>query len=212
MEQKRSKYILIVNSEPDLADLYAEMLLMDIEEYRFNIAHTGVDCLSTLKRDVPDIVLLDLELQDMDGWELIKRIKELEPDMPVVIVTTKPPCMDDLSRLYMVSDYLMRPVTIDSLHMAVKDALEIPPLLEKCIETIRNMENKEETMHLLERNILLLKQSISDRKFFILMRQLYPDNRLKDDTNTRLLLKGLRIKIDRAHNEINGFKKGYLIV
>jgi len=210
MIRKRSNYVLIVNSEPELADLYAEMLLMDVEKYRFNIAYSGKDCLSTLRRDKPDIILLDIELSDVDGWELINKIKELEVDMPVVIITAKPPIMEDFSRMHMVSDYLMRPVTIDSLHMAVRDALEIPALFETCIEAVKDIRDRGESLHILEKKVLLLKHSISDRKFFIMMRQLYPDRKLKDDSNTRLLLESLRIRIDRAYNEIEEFKKGYL--
>ncbi|KCZ71138.1 response regulator [Candidatus Methanoperedens nitroreducens] len=209
MIPKKSNYVLIVNSEPEIADLFAEMLLIDIEKYRFNIAHTGRDCLITMKRDMPDMILLDIELSDMDGWELIKKIKELKPGMPVVIITAKPPCMDDFSRLSMVSDYLVKPVTIDCLHMAVRDALEIPPLLDKCLETMNI--SKDEDLSVLEKNILLLRQGISDRKLFILMRQLYPDRKLKNDSHSRLLLDDLRLKIDRAHNELEEFRRGCLI-
>lgn len=210
MIRKKPNYVLIVNGEPEMADLYAEMLLMDVEKYRFNIAYTGKDCLLSFKRDMPDIILMDIELPDIDGWELIKRVKEQEPDMPVVIITSKPPTMDDYSRFHMVSDYLMRPVTLDCLHIAVRDALEVPSLLETCIETVKTLEDKEESLYILEKKILLLKQSISDRKFFIMMRQLYPDKELEDGSNTGLLLEGLRIKIDREHSEIEEFKKGYL--
>jgi hypothetical protein len=104
----------------------------------------------------------------------------------------------------------MRPVTLDCLHIAVRDALEVPSLLETCIETVKTLEDKEESLYILEKKILLLKQSISDRKFFIMMRQLYPDKELEDGSNTGLLLEGLRIKIDREHSEIEEFKKGYL--
>lgn len=209
MTQKGLNYVLIVDSEPDIADLYAEMLLMDVEKHIINTAYTGKDCLLTLKRDKPDVILLDIELSDMDGWELVKKIRESKPDMPVVVITAKPPSMDDFSRLSMVSNYLMKPVTMDSLYIAIRDAMEVPNLLEKCIETMRDFKDKDR--YLLEKNILLLKQSISDRKLFILMRQLYPDRKLKNDSNTRLVLDTLRIKIDRAHDEIEAFKKECLI-
>ena len=209
MSRKSLNYILVVNSEPDIADLFAEMLLMDVEKYIINSAYTGKDCLLTLKRDKPDMILMDIELSDMDGWELIKKIKESRPHMPVVIVTEKPPAMDDFQRLTMVSDYLMKPVTIDSLFMAVRDALEIPALIDKCIETVKGFREKDRRH--LEQNILLLKQSINDRKLFIMMRQLYPDKELEKYPGFRAVLHALKIKIDRAHNEINATKRDCLI-
>lgn len=210
MVHKKSNYVLIANSEPEIADLFAEMLLMDVEKYRFKIACTGRDCLSALMKDTPDMVLLDLDLPDMDGWELIKQIKEEKPYTPVVIITSRSPTMDDFSRIHMVSDYLMMPVTADSLHMAVRDALEVPSLLETCIEAVRCLKGKEENLSILEKKIMLLKQSINDRKFFIMMRQLYPDIKLRGDPNTRLLLESLRMRIDKAYSEIEEFKRGYL--
>lgn len=210
MVNKKPNYVLIANSEPEIADLFAEMLLMDVEKYRFKMAYTGRDCLSSLSGDAPDMMVLDIDLPDMDGWELIKRIKEQKPHMPVIIVTAKPPAMDDFSRMHMVSDYLMMPVTVDGLHMAVRDALEVPSLLETCIEAVRCLKGKEENLCVLEKKIMLLKQSISDRKFFIMMRQLYPDKRLRNDPNTRLMLESLRMRIDRAYSEIEEFKRGYL--
>ncbi len=209
MSRKNLNYILIVNSEPDIADLFAEMLLMDTRKYVINTAHTGKDCLMTLKRDGPDMILLDTELPDMGAWELINKIRETEPYIPVVIVTAKLPTMYDFSRFSMVSDYLIKPITIDSLHIAVRDALEIPVLLDKCIETIKSTNGKD--MNLLENNILLLKQSISDRKLLILMMQLYPGKKLINNPDVRSMIDTLKIRIERAQNELENFKKDCLL-
>jgi DNA-binding response OmpR family regulator len=209
MNRKSLKYILIVNSEPDIADLFAEMLLMDEKKYVINTAHTGKDCLLTLKRDKPDIILLDTELPDMDGWDLINKIKEREPHTPIVIITAKPPAMYDFSHFSMISDYLIRPVTIDCLHLAIRDALEIPVILDKCIETIKSAKGKD--MNLLENNILLLKQSINDRKLLILMMQIYPSIKLINSPDVRSMIDTLKIRIERAQCELETFKKDCLL-
>ena len=69
---------------------------------------------------------MDIELPDMGGWDLIEKIKKNNPDLPIVVNTSKIPGINDMFRLSMVSDYLMKPVTLDCLHMAVRDAIEIP--------------------------------------------------------------------------------------
>ncbi|VVB90815.1 Regulator of RpoS [uncultured archaeon] len=198
--------ILIVNSEPDLAALYAEMLSMDTEKYIINMAHTGKECLLTLNRYIPDLILLDIELPDMDGWDLVEEIKKSGVDIPVIVIASKPPEAGDFSHLVMVSDYLMKPVTIDCLDMAVIDALKVPRILNNCIETIGKYACKEETRSLLERNIGLMKQSIADRKLFVLMRQVYPDKKIINDNETRLLLDDLKKRIETAHYELETFK------
>ena len=88
MMQKKSKSILIVNSEPDVAGLFAEMLLMDVDKYIINTAYMGNDCLMALERETPDMVLLDMDFMDMDGWELIEKIKEIIPEIPVVVISS----------------------------------------------------------------------------------------------------------------------------
>jgi DNA-binding NtrC family response regulator len=209
MMLKKPKSILIVNSEPDVAGLFAEMLLMDVDKYIINTACPGNDCLLELERDTPDMVLLDMDFMDTDGWEQIEKIKETVPEIPVVVITSKPPGIDDFLRLSMVSDYLVKPVTLDGFLMAVKDALEIPALLQNCMETVKQYKGKEEIMYLV---FSLLKQGIADRKRFILMRQLYPDRILENDPGTKLLLYNLRDKIEKTTREIDSFKNNKVLV
>lgn len=203
MTQEKNKSILIVNSEPEISSLFAEMLLMDVNPYIVTTAFTGKECLSGIKKNKPDMVLMDIELPDIGGWDLIEKIKTNNPDMPVVVITSIKPHINEMFRLSQVSDYLIKPVTLDCLHMAVKDAIEIPPLLEKCVKTIKDHREKEDMIYLL---YLLLKQNIVDRKRFILMRQLYPDKKLEHDPESKMLLDNLKEKITAAQNEIKCFK------
>ncbi len=202
---QKLKSILIINREPDLATLYAEMLSMSGEKYMLNMAYTAKDCLLFLKKHIPNLILLDIELDDMSGWVLIEKIKLIGPDIPLIVITARQPGIEDFTRLTMVCDYITRPVTLDCLHMAVKDAMEVPVILNKCIEKVRNSPAKDRLIFGVEENIRLMKQNIIDRKIFILMRQMYPDNR---DPNAKILLDNLKEKINRAHNELETFKTG----
>lgn len=208
MEENR-KSILVVNSEPDIADLFAEMLLMDINPYIVTTALTGNECLSSIKKNRPDLVLTDIQLSDMGGWLLIKRIKKENPDIPVVVITSKKPRLSDMKKLSMVSDYLITPVTLDCLHMAVRDAIEIPLLLDHYIYASCGRKEKNKNSDLI---FFLLKQTIIDRKRFILMRQLYPDRRVRNDHESRTKLETLKGRIKAAQTEIRCFKNnGFLL-
>ncbi len=171
---------MVVNSDPDIADLFAEMLLSDENNYIVITTFTGKGCLWGINKNKPDMILMDIELPDMNGWDLTEKIKENNPDMPIVVITSKIPGIKDMLRLSHVSDYLMKPVTLDGLQMAVKDALEIPSLLDQ--------------------------QSIIDRKRFILMRQLYSTKKLVNDPESRKILDNLKEKINASENEIKHFK------
>ncbi|CAG1003222.1 putative transcriptional regulatory protein TcrX [Methanosarcinales archaeon] len=184
MSNEKSKSIVVVNSDPDIADLFAEMLLSDENNYIVTTTFTGKGCLRGINKNKPDMVLMDIELPDMDGWDLIEKIKANNPDMPIVVITSKIPGIKDMLRLSHVSDYLMKPVTLDGLQMAVKDALEIPSLLDQCI---------------------------IDRKRFILMRQVYPTKKLVNDPQSKKILDDLKEKINASQNEIKHFKSAVML-
>lgn len=203
MTEKKQESILIVNGEPDIADLFAGMLLMVDDTYIVTTAFTAKECMAGIKKNSPDVVLMDMDLPDMDGWDLIEKIKKNHPDIPIVVSTSKIPLISDIFRLSMVSDYLIKPVTLDCLHMAVRDAIEIPSYLDQCVKTIKYHKEKEDILYLL---FLLLKQNITDRKRFILMRQLYPDHKLENDPQGKKLLNNLKEKINSVQTEIKNFK------
>jgi hypothetical protein len=87
--------------------------------------------------------------------------------------------------------------------MSVKDALELPRLIDQCIERVNKYTDKEESLYLL---FLLLKQNISDRKQYILMKQLYSDRNRGNGVETKLILDNLKGKINKARNNIEYFK------
>jgi DNA-binding response OmpR family regulator len=207
MIPKKLSSILIVNSESDISELFAEMLLMGDEAYIINAAKTGKECLQAMERNIPDLVLLDTEIPDMDGWELIENIKK-NWEIPVIIISSKAPVIEDFMRISLVSDYLMKPVTLDGLLMSVKDALELPRLLDQCIGSINKYMDKEKSMYNL---FLLLKQNISDRKQYILLKQLYSDRNRGNGIETKLMLDNLKGKINKTKNDIEYFKNYTLL-
>jgi len=202
MTPKKLSSILLVNSEPEISELFAEMLAMGDEVYIINAAKTGKECLRAMERNLPDLVLLDTEIPDMDGWELIENIKK-KWEIPVIIISSKAPVIEDFMRISKVSDYLTRPVTLDGFLMAVKDALELPQLLDQCMGRVNKYRNKDESMYNL---FLLLKQNISNRKQYILMKQLYSDRNRGNAEEIKLLLDNLKGKIIKARTEIEYFK------
>ncbi|VVB54717.1 Chemotaxis response regulator protein-glutamate methylesterase [uncultured archaeon] len=89
MCKEKSKSILVVNSDPDIADLFAEMLRSDENNYIVTTTFTGKECLWEIGKNKPDMVLMDIELPDMNGWDLTGKIKANNPDMPIVVITSK---------------------------------------------------------------------------------------------------------------------------
>lgn len=85
-----TKTILIVEDDPELQELYLAML--DDEEYRIFCAADGGEALEKLRTVSPDLILLDIILDEMMGDELFLRLKQ-DPDTagtPIVLATVLP--------------------------------------------------------------------------------------------------------------------------
>jgi len=84
MQKKR---ILIVEDEESLLKL--ETILLTVNGYEVSSASTGMDALEKLSAEQFDLVLLDIMLPDIDGYEICSRIKEdhRHADIPVVMLT-----------------------------------------------------------------------------------------------------------------------------
>lgn len=84
--ERTKKAILIVDDDPKMLKLLSLKLAQS--GYRVITAQSGSDALDTLKLEKPGLVLLDMLMPDMTGLEVLKKIKKLQPDIPVAIVTS----------------------------------------------------------------------------------------------------------------------------
>lgn len=85
MTVNRSKSILIVEDEPELAEIY--QTLLEQADYNVKIAHNGQDALKIADDHKPDLILLDLRMPVMDGVAFLEEydVKGKHPDVKVVV-------------------------------------------------------------------------------------------------------------------------------
>ena len=81
--------ILVVDDSPFIVDVFVTML--ERGGYRTVAAYGGEECLEILKTVTPDLILLDIMMEPVDGWETLERIKENPEtkDIPVLMLTAK---------------------------------------------------------------------------------------------------------------------------
>ncbi len=119
--ERSAKTVLVVEDEPTLAST----LSYNLRKNGFNVVSEadGVAGLNAARRDVPDMIVLDLMLPKMDGLEVCRRIRA-ESDVPILILTAKSEEMDKVVGLEIgADDYLTKPFSMRELIARVKALL-----------------------------------------------------------------------------------------
>jgi len=110
--------ILIVEDEEAIADLERDYL--EIDDFEVKIENSGDTGLATALSENFDLIILDLMLPGIDGFEICKRIRE-EKDVPILMVTAKKDDIDKIRGLGLgADDYLTKPFSPSELVARVK--------------------------------------------------------------------------------------------
>lgn len=116
-------YVLIVDDDATMAQAIADMV--SLFDWKTQIAHGPRPAIQAIQANTPALILLDLNMPGVDGFEVCRYIKR-DPIMgktPVVFVTAEDaPSMQEKARASGASDYLIKPVDIDRLE-AILDKL-----------------------------------------------------------------------------------------
>jgi len=114
--------ILIVDDQYGIRILLLEVFSK--EGYLTFQAANGKDALEIVKRESPDIVLLDMKIPGMDGLEILKHIKKIDPEMKVIMMTAYGE-LDMLKEAnnYGVITHFTKPFDIEQLRLTVKQIL-----------------------------------------------------------------------------------------
>jgi DNA-binding response OmpR family regulator len=120
------KCILCVEDEPEMIDLIR--LILGRRGFEVKGAAGGVEGLKMIKQEPPDLVLLDLMMPDMDGWEVYQQMKadEKTKNIPVIVVTAKAQSIDKVLGLHIakVDDYITKPFSPQDLMNSVEKVLQ----------------------------------------------------------------------------------------
>ena len=120
------KCILCVEDEPEMIDLIR--LILGRRGFEVKGAAGGVEGLKMVRQDPPDLVLLDLMMPDMDGWEVYQQMKadEKTKHIPVIVVTAKAQSIDKVLGLHIakVDDYITKPFSPQDLMNSVDKVLK----------------------------------------------------------------------------------------
>jgi two-component system, cell cycle response regulator len=133
--------ILVVDDNQDNVEIIATRLRF--RGYEIEEASDGMKALDMVHRNPPDLILLDVMLPDIDGYEISRRIKGDEelPFIPIILVTARDSTQDKVAGLDAgADDYLTKPINFPELEARVRSMLRIKKLQDLLEEKMRELE------------------------------------------------------------------------
>ncbi len=122
---KPTKRLAYIEDEAEMIDLVR--LILGRRGYTVLGATGGHEGLELVRKELPDLVLLDLMMPDMDGWDVYHQIKSDEQtrDIPVIVITAKAQNIDKILglRIAKVEDYISKPFSPQELLDRVEHVL-----------------------------------------------------------------------------------------
>jgi len=123
--EKSQKKIVHIEDEPEMIDLVK--LILGRKGYQVIGAIGGQEGLDVVREQIPDLVLLDLMMPDIEGWDVYQQLRaeETTKNIPVIVVTAKAQNIDKVLGLHIakVDDYISKPFSPQELVEAVEKQL-----------------------------------------------------------------------------------------
>ena len=125
MAETSKKCVLCIEDEVEMIDLIR--LILGRRGFDVKGAAGGREGVELVRKERPDLVLLDLMMPDMDGWEVYQQMKadETTRDIPVIVVTAKAQSIDKVLGLHIakVDDYIAKPFSPQELLTSIDNVL-----------------------------------------------------------------------------------------
>jgi len=118
--------ILLVDDEEEFVTTLAERL--ELRGLQARVALNGEAALKMIEADTPEIVILDVMMPGIGGFEVLRRIKAQHPQLPVILLTGRGSEKEGVKGMQLGAfDYLMKPLNIEELIKKMQEAIESHP-------------------------------------------------------------------------------------
>jgi two-component system response regulator PilR (NtrC family) len=137
--------ILIVEDEKNMNEVLK--ILLEGEGYEVISAFDGDEGLDLIKKDIYDLVITDIKMPGVDGFEILKTVKDISPDTIVVMITAFGTTESAIEAMKLGAyDYIDKPFKIDEIRLIVQKAIE----KKKLSTEVRLLKDRVETTYRLE--------------------------------------------------------------
>lgn len=135
--------VLLVDDEPALTNLVK--MALHYEGWDVEVAHDGQEAIAKFDKVGPDVLVLDIMLPDVDGLEILRRVRESDVYTPTLFLTARDSVMDRVTGLTSgADDYMTKPFSLEELVARLRGLLRRstiwkgPPMRHSGSETLRS--------------------------------------------------------------------------
>jgi DNA-binding response OmpR family regulator len=208
-----TRRIIVAEDDRTLAETLAYNL--KIEGYEASIARTGLDALTLTRTQQPDLLLLDVMLPEMDGFEVCRTVRTTS-SVPIIMLTARDDEVDRVLGLEMgADDYVVKPFSLRELLARIRAALRRVDMGSKTSELLEPIESQSlqvrpssrsvyrdgEPLHLLPREFDLLVHLMRNHGLVLTREQLleavWGHDYSGDARTVDVHVRRLRMKVER---------------
>ncbi len=143
LRSARDDIILVVDDEPAIVTVVQERLTR--EGFAVRAVASGEEALADVERNPPDLVVLDVMLPGIDGFEVLRRLRTTGYDVPVVVLTAKDEDIDKIVGLELgADDYLAKPFNPRELSARIRAVLRRQAELKALKARLAHVEEAED--------------------------------------------------------------------
>ena len=161
--------ILIVEDDRELRQLFAHVLIKN--GYRADGVSNGREALDAMEKDYYDLIISDIMMPGMDGYELVRTLREAGNTTPVLMITAKD-AFDDMKMGFLsgTDDYMVKPVNVNEMVLRVGALLRRAQMINERRQVIGDtvlecdsltVTTKTESMILPQKEFMLLYKMVS---------------------------------------------------
>jgi two-component system nitrogen regulation response regulator NtrX len=139
------KTILVADDEKGIRDTLKRLL--EYERYRVALAEDGLEALRRTENEVVDLVLLDIKMPGMDGMEVLSRLHQTQPELPVVIISGHGTIQTAVEATRLGAfDFIEKPIDADRILLVIRNGLAQRKLAAENISLKAEVEKKTRIM------------------------------------------------------------------
>ncbi|MDD3977156.1 response regulator [Methanomicrobium antiquum] len=201
--------ILVVDDSPMIVDVFVAML--ERGGYEPAACYSGPECLEKLKEMTPDLILLDIMMEPMDGWETLENIKSNPntKNIPVMMLTAKQLTPEEAQEYgAYIEDYVMKPTTHRQLYDAIEYILKRRENITEDVEDAKNAGIEDQIVEEYER---LSKSVDVSKRLFRILESTYNlnDDEVKIGENIAQAIKSMQMSIRLQEERLDQIKKSF---